>query len=517
MGRATRSRRGSERRGDRARRPARRDRERAAEDDRRGPLPHRGLPRYLGGGGASPASLAPGSGGADRRGPARTEGPVLLDGYPHRDVIEERTGVRLPGRAGVDLSLKADGVKAVTEGDTTWFGSADPALEVAAHEATHLLQHAGATRDQGLGPERHARFVAAGVEGGRSVGGLLGREGAPVPSAPRTYTEMTDAEQKAAGEWEVGSTARVGDEGRTVTTEFMRECWAESSLIASAEATLRSKGSGVSIKAGAGTITGRAPDGSGARTLHEVEAKISVSDPSTTNFYADCGRSSREVMGPTGADRRPKGVFTSDTGAETETGRSKNPADYRSEVFSGTGRLYTVTSGDSLSSIARKVLGDESRWKEIYEHGTNKALIGPDPSLIRAGQTLILPPGTAAEGRAHYLGLSASEREEFDRRHGINEYAAPGVGEAFTARRDDALSSAGFNFHWAGVIMEAGPDRVTFENFAKPGTDYDTKDEEWFFQTYGPASKPGQTFHEQNQDSVGEPGKNTMTFRARTQ
>ena len=439
-----------------------------------------------------------------------------LDAFPHRTTIERSTGRRIPGRAVVDPSLRERGPRAVTDGDTSYFDSPTPDLEVAAHEATHLLQHGRTTRDQGLGPEGHARRVAADVADGRSAAARLGDAGSSVPPGTRTYTEMTAAEQTARGEWKVGSTARVGDQGLTVTTENRRECWADPGLISASEAILKSRGSGVSISEGPGSVTGDAPDGSGPRTLKEVAVKISVSDPSTTNFYADCGRSSREVMGPTGTDTAPRGVYTGDTGVETETPSSYDPDAYRTEIFGKTGRLYTVKPGDNLSKIARTFLGDASRYMEIYDYGPNKTVIGPDPNRIRSGQTLLLPPATAAQGRAHYLSLSPAEREAFDRMHGLNEYAAPEVGEAFTTRRDDALSSAGFNFHWAGVIMAAGPDRVTFENFAKPGTTYDTKDEKWYFETYGPASKPGQTFHEQNVGSVGGAGMGSTTFRART-
>lgn len=441
----------------------------------------------------------------------------VFPGYPHRDRIERLTGRPVPGRAVHDPSLRRRlGVDALTAGETTVFGSPEPHPRMAAHEAAHLMQHAGVTRDQSLGAEGHAEAVAGEVDAGRPARHLVGAEGRRVSAGVRPYTELTDAEQTARGEWQVGSTARVADNGQTVTSDMQHECWADPALITASEATLRARGSGVSIKAGSGTVKGAAPDGSGPRTLKAVEVKISASDPATTNFYADCGRSSREVMGPTGSDTAPKGVYSDDAGAEKETSASYDPATYRSEIFSKTGRPYTVKSGDTLSGIAKKFLGSSSRYMDIYNYATNKTLIGPDPAKLKPGQGILIPPGTAAEGRANYLALGAAEKEAFDKAHGVNEYAAPEVGEAFTARRDDLLTRAGFNFHWAGVIMVAGHDRVTFENFAKPGTTYDTKDEEWFFETYGPPSKPGQTFHERQQTSVGAPAKNTMTFRART-
>lgn len=49
-------------------------------------------------------------------------------------------------------------------------------------------------------------------------------------------------------------------------------------------------------------------------------------------------------------------------------------------------KVYTVKPGDSLWAIARRLLGDGSRWREIYE--ANKGVIGPDPNLIYPGQEL---------------------------------------------------------------------------------------------------------------------------------
>lgn len=50
---------------------------------------------------------------------------------------------------------------------------------------------------------------------------------------------------------------------------------------------------------------------------------------------------------------------------------------------------YTVRKGDSLSKIARDVLGDMNRWREIYD--LNKGVIGSNPNLIHPGMTLKMP------------------------------------------------------------------------------------------------------------------------------
>lgn len=50
---------------------------------------------------------------------------------------------------------------------------------------------------------------------------------------------------------------------------------------------------------------------------------------------------------------------------------------------------YAVEKGDSLWNIAKKQLGDGTRWKEIY--ALNKDTIGDSPSLIYPRQVLKLP------------------------------------------------------------------------------------------------------------------------------
>ncbi|GEM_PF-1575577 len=91
---------------------------------------------------------------------------------------------------------------------------------------------------------------------------------------------------------------------------------------------------------------------------------------------------------------------------------------------------YTVQSGETLSAIAGKILGNPSRWKEIYT--LNRDLIGANPNQIRAGLTLKLPLGTPAPAPAPPAATPppapkpANPKQDSDRDGLIDRYdAAP--------------------------------------------------------------------------------------------
>lgn len=52
-------------------------------------------------------------------------------------------------------------------------------------------------------------------------------------------------------------------------------------------------------------------------------------------------------------------------------------------------KKYTVVSGDNLSKISRKMYGDASKWKKIYD--ANKSVIGKNPNIIYPGQVYSIP------------------------------------------------------------------------------------------------------------------------------
>ncbi len=51
--------------------------------------------------------------------------------------------------------------------------------------------------------------------------------------------------------------------------------------------------------------------------------------------------------------------------------------------------VVTVRPGDTLWSLAQRYLGNGNRWPQLY--AANRAVVGPDPNLIYAGEQLALP------------------------------------------------------------------------------------------------------------------------------
>jgi nucleoid-associated protein YgaU len=73
---------------------------------------------------------------------------------------------------------------------------------------------------------------------------------------------------------------------------------------------------------------------------------------------------------------------------EAQLRAAKERAAKARELAAAKARTYVVQPGDSLSKIAKEVLGDASRWPEIFE--ANKDQI-KDPNLIHPGQELKMP------------------------------------------------------------------------------------------------------------------------------
>jgi nucleoid-associated protein YgaU len=66
--------------------------------------------------------------------------------------------------------------------------------------------------------------------------------------------------------------------------------------------------------------------------------------------------------------------------------------------------LYRVAPGDSLYAIAKRLLGNGNRWRELYQANSGKL---QSPSLIRVGMTLAVP-GAAPTGGTYHVARGDS-------------------------------------------------------------------------------------------------------------
>jgi len=110
-------------------------------------------------------------------------------------------------------------------------------------------------------------------------------------------------------------------------------------------------------------------------------------------------------------------------------------------------------------------------------------------------------------GEEYVRALRGRPGRQIANRLGVNQSAAPGVGDAYVIthiaetdsqeRIRDVASGRRFTprfpYHWAGVVAVSGTDRVALENYAR-STAPSHSDPRWYFQMYGQGE--GQSFHE---------------------
>jgi len=68
-----------------------------------------------------------------------------------------------------------------------------------------------------------------------------------------------------------------------------------------------------------------------------------------------------------------------------------NKSETTAQAQQGSITRYTVQPGDFISNIAERFYrdGSEASWRRIYE--ANRAVIGPNPTQLRAGMVLVIP------------------------------------------------------------------------------------------------------------------------------
>ena len=177
-----------------------------------------------------------------------------------------------------------------------------------------------------------------------------------------------------------------------------------------------------------------------------------------------------------------------------------------------------LTSGTSLLMFndcgycATSIMGVMD-WRNVPANPTSNSQIGahiPSSRLPRGSYTRGGAARTTGRGWVHsirdeilddvmgtasgggftaYKGLSSSEKTRVERETGLNEYAMPGVGEAYSIARDMTGGST-YNYHWGAVIMASGVDRVVLENSWDGSQPLENNN--WKYAMYGPGT---QSFH----------------------
>jgi hypothetical protein len=352
--------------------------------------------------------------------------------------------------------------------------------------------------------EQHADAVADAVVQGKSAEPLLNgmagsgggsavqRSAAPV----QMYARVSEREQQR-GNWNAGSgPLRVAEDGRIAVPEGeSKRMFATQGIIKTAADTMLSQGSMYTVAPGGQTVEGKVPNQpSMRRTLVEVvptNLKTQASGDDLTTTEA-CSTHGQEVMG---AGAR-QGVHPNSAGVEAVVGGEGKRWD-RTSLGGDLGIVHALR--DQMSGHQkREVSGEEEQRQETTRS---------ERSYERMGK-----------------GLRKERAEQL----GINQYAAPKVGEGIAVYNVVSRLKKGFPMHFAAVIAKSGGDYVTFENYAKeepgegvknPRAEGDTIDASnaWYFRMYGPPKRDDdQSFYGEHVKMGEQGGKNgtlVMTHR----
>ena len=124
------------------------------------------------------------------------------------------------------------------------------------------------------------------------------------------------------------------------------------------------------------------------KRVAEAKAKAAEAKAKAAEAKAKAAEARAKAAGAKAkaAGKAAAGVEAKSTRRERE--RQMQERAEAKEHIKAKSRVYVVKSGDSLSKIAKEVLGDASRWPEIFEANKDKI---KDPNLIYPGQELRLP------------------------------------------------------------------------------------------------------------------------------
>ena len=336
------------------------------------------------------------------------------------------------------------------------------------------------------------------------------------------------------------------------------------SRLSTINATLGAENVPLKFATAGGTVKGAPPSdlSKGMQTLSQVKP-VQVADPTkAASIPDDCGKAAHTVTGAKAEGKRLKAEYSDPAGGQQNV-NATHPEIMKLEIMASHfgaqiadapklvaeaqtelnkelyyGNRITRKQHEKLKTLGDKVQAAVDAFKAANAAGdtagmnaartkyqTAKAAL--DAFLAQKEATtgltlleLFQRHATAYQEKMKridaimkpYNALDANKKEAFDQKAGINRYANPDVGEAYTISSGGApLSSKTWNYHWGGVIFKSttGSDNVNMEGFAGSiGKIY--------YQIYGiPTAsdkRKGQTFHEQARDDHRQHGDAPTTM-----
>jgi hypothetical protein len=328
---------------------------------------------------------------------------------------------------------------------------------------------------------------------------------------------------------------RVSDDGQMAVDDNgwgenkNKRAWTTPALVSTANGVLNAQGSRANLRAapGGSLISGHAPASGAASTLVEIEPyKPAGGGP--FDLAADCGTAARQVIGSGPAGRDVAVLNQPAEPANSGTGGAIAGGILGALGGAGIGALIGMAAGPVGAAVgaviggvagliggifAGRALGRRAAQPAREQYLTPRSYHGGNPTTPEEWTEEMFreefgPGLTRDEAYEAYARLSSSERDDFDRRHGINRYATPRIGQGLTVSTEKDMPGFArlgrtWNFHYAATVLTSGPDYVTLENAA--GWD----PQHWIFYMYGTAL--GQSFDEE-QGSTGTHGTRHTTF-----
>jgi len=259
---------------------------------------------------------------------------------------------------------------------------------------------------------------------------------------------------------------RVSDDGKLAVDDHTKDAWAESSNIVKSNKVLDALKSKAKIKELSTKLTVPVPGKPKAKPKKLKKFKmIDKATNSEVDLTDDCGDACQELLG--GKSTVSESFVAANKRGKTDEFTS--PAVYKGDDNAAGGIVSTT---EKLSSqICIRIMKREFGLKL-----------------------------TRIKALKKWSKLSKKERKRLSKKYGINQYAAPMVGQGVTigSERDmPGATSGGYNFHFGFALLSSKRDYISLEDFDSSGLKY-------YFKMYGPTSKK-QSFAEEpdNRSALG--------------